>query len=95
MNTREPAASEGFVHVPEVVNVWTLIAPPDVGVDDTHAVPLLVKTLPEVLGATAMTFTPATVALVAMVSVGVVMPVEPLRMMLMVWPPTPLAWRQH
>ena len=52
--------------MPEEVKVWTLIAPP-VGAALVHAVPLLVRTLPDVLGATATAATPPTVAVPATV----------------------------
>jgi hypothetical protein len=61
MRTRELALREGFVHVPEEVKFWTL-TPVDVGADDAHALPVLVRTLPAVLGATATAATPATVS---------------------------------
>jgi hypothetical protein len=54
MRTRELALREGFVHVPEEVKFWTLM-PVDVGAVDAHALPVLVRTLPAVLGATAVT----------------------------------------
>jgi hypothetical protein len=57
MRTREPAASEGLVHVPDAVNVCTLI-PAEAGADEIHAVPLLVITFAEVPGVTATTDVP-------------------------------------
>jgi hypothetical protein len=57
MRTRELALREGFVHVPDEVKFWTL-TPVEVGADDAHALPVLVRTLPAVLGATATAATP-------------------------------------
>jgi hypothetical protein len=76
MRTRELALREGFVHVPDEVKDWTLM-PVEVGAVDAHALPVLVRTLPAVLGATAVT------ALVPLpmrtaFAVNVVAPVPPL-----------------
>jgi hypothetical protein len=61
MRTRELAEYAGFVHVPEEVKLWTLM-PVEVGADEAHALPVLVRTLPAVLGATATAATPPTVS---------------------------------